>query len=176
MELYGRLNLLLKAPPTPTNGVCDLWSVTATVLLSSEVQHRKQTDREMTHKERLFKHSIYFLNLRAFPQQLSATSPSPTHLLPLPSSPRLIGGPHLDSQTSHASLLAASLAETDSAHHTHHKKFPLCQGPCAHAWCFSLFEVAFFFLNSSHFLDFLFHLSRKGGQCYGPLMDVVIFL
>lgn len=142
-------------PPTPTDRVCDLWSVTATILLLSEVQHRKQTDREMTHKERQLKHFIYFQICEPFPNNCRPRR------LPPPPSPRLIGGPRLDSQARNASLLAASLGETDSTHHTHHKKFPPCQGRCAHAWCFSLFEVAFFFLNSSHFLDFFVSPSQK---------------
>ena len=45
-------------------------------------------------------------------------SPGPSAPPPHPSS-RLIGGLHCVSQASHASLLAASLRETDRAHHTH---------------------------------------------------------
>lgn len=66
-------------PPTPTDGVCDLWSVTATILLLSEVQHRKQTERQRDDTLRKAIEAFYlFSNLRAFPQQLSAASPSPT--------------------------------------------------------------------------------------------------
>lgn len=115
IELYGRLNLLLMAPPTPTDGVCDLWSVTATILLSSEVQHRKQTDREMTHKERQLKHFIYFQICEPFPNNCRPRRLPPPTSFPHPrpqdwtegrvSIPRLVTlhywQPHLEKLTAH---------------------------------------------------------------------------